>query len=451
MDGNQTLKTEVVKSKPSQQSVLRIPGVPVLQQQPHISLSTAECQNYRCLTNNLRWAESDNCGFNAQRSYLQQENKTDGVACTNTYSAPLSQHKENQKGIYYHENSNFIHKGELSSQSISIHSYSDDAQQQCNTSTSTSRPRENLLGSDMSHCQQTIFANQNYQYNSFFKSRNIDKISDNHPRSEQEQRVQESNDCYKVDEFSHKNGTNFRSHNSGSWNGILKSYNPIDCFMDKHSESDSNDSDFVGSDEGQKEHYATDHLQDHKTDIMKQLDDLDDKTEISVEARFATDVTKETVVQSPVNGKEVIFHMKNDSVTLLHESAALIKDLLRCDVSLDITKLYKMEELLNAKDGITSILCTLGDEIVNKLVTWTKQLPFYQEIPVEVHSSLLTNKWHELLLLMTSAYNSLQRPRYKDLSREELAQQNMGRLKVLTYLFYCYTIHLHSSPVGTQR
>lgn len=38
-----------------------------------------------------------------------------------------------------------------------------------------------------------------------------------------------------------------------------------------------------------------------------------------------------------------------------------------------------------------------GDEIVEQLVEWTKMLPFYCELPVEVHTHLLTQRWAELV------------------------------------------------------
>uniref|UniRef100_T1H219 NR LBD domain-containing protein n=1 Tax=Megaselia scalaris TaxID=36166 RepID=T1H219_MEGSC len=41
------------------------------------------------------------------------------------------------------------------------------------------------------------------------------------------------------------------------------------------------------------------------------------------------------------------------------------------------------------------------------MVSWTKKLPFYLEIPVEIHTKLLTDKWHELLILTTAAYQAL--------------------------------------------
>lgn len=52
-------------------------------------------------------------------------------------------------------------------------------------------------------------------------------------------------------------------------------------------------------------------------------------------------------------------------------------------------------------------LCQIGDRIVLKLVSWTRKLPFYAEIPIEIHTRLLTNKWHELLVLTTSAYQAI--------------------------------------------
>ena len=42
-----------------------------------------------------------------------------------------------------------------------------------------------------------------------------------------------------------------------------------------------------------------------------------------------------------------------------------------------------------------------------KLVQWTRRLPFYDDVPVDVHTKLLTHKWHELLVLTTSAYQAI--------------------------------------------
>jgi hypothetical protein len=54
-------------------------------------------------------------------------------------------------------------------------------------------------------------------------------------------------------------------------------------------------------------------------------------------------------------------------------------------------------------DPATS-LSHIGDEIVEKLVAWTKKLPFYTELPVEVHTQLLTKRWAELVLLSACYY-----------------------------------------------
>ena len=52
-------------------------------------------------------------------------------------------------------------------------------------------------------------------------------------------------------------------------------------------------------------------------------------------------------------------------------------------------------------------LIQIGDRIVEKLVQWTKRLPFYEEIPMDVHTRLLVNRWQELLVLTTSAYQAI--------------------------------------------
>jgi len=52
-------------------------------------------------------------------------------------------------------------------------------------------------------------------------------------------------------------------------------------------------------------------------------------------------------------------------------------------------------------------LCQIGDSIVYKLVQWTRRLPFYADLPVDVHTKLLTHRWHELLVLTTSAYQAI--------------------------------------------
>lgn len=46
----------------------------------------------------------------------------------------------------------------------------------------------------------------------------------------------------------------------------------------------------------------------------------------------------------------------------------------------------------------------IGDEIVEKLVEWTKKLPIYNDLPMDVYSQLLTKQWAEIVLLSTAFY-----------------------------------------------
>ncbi len=86
----------------------------------------------------------------------------------------------------------------------------------------------------------------------------------------------------------------------------------------------------------------------------------------------------------------------------------LINELIECDEFEDIATLKNIGELLNQNSSdLQQKLCQIGDSIVYKLVQWTRRLPFYSDLPVDVHTRLLTHKWHELLVLTTSAYQAI--------------------------------------------
>lgn len=91
----------------------------------------------------------------------------------------------------------------------------------------------------------------------------------------------------------------------------------------------------------------------------------------------------------------------------IENNLAMIQALIECDEFQDIATLQNLDELLDHKSDLSEKLCQIGDSIVYKLVQWTKRLPFYLELPVEVHTRLLTHKWHELLVLTTSAYQAI--------------------------------------------
>jgi len=90
------------------------------------------------------------------------------------------------------------------------------------------------------------------------------------------------------------------------------------------------------------------------------------------------------------------------------ESLRLVRQLIDCDDFEDISTLRDVTDLLDhSSNKLQDKLCQIGDRIVYKLVQWTRRLPFYEEIPLDVHTRLLTNKWHELLVLTTSAYQAI--------------------------------------------
>lgn len=62
-------------------------------------------------------------------------------------------------------------------------------------------------------------------------------------------------------------------------------------------------------------------------------------------------------------------------------------------------------------------LAKIGDEIVDKLVEWTKQLPFYldlAELSADVPTALLVKRWAELVLLSTVFYASCHQTAQED-------------------------------------
>jgi nuclear receptor subfamily 6 group A len=86
----------------------------------------------------------------------------------------------------------------------------------------------------------------------------------------------------------------------------------------------------------------------------------------------------------------------------------------------NIASRQDVNDLLDhSTSDLSDKLCRIGDRIVYKLVQWTRRLPFYDEIPVEIHTSLLTNKWHELLVLTTSSYQSIHGTRRMGTTRSD--------------------------------
>ncbi|KAI3408862.1 hypothetical protein GPALN_007457 [Globodera pallida] len=78
----------------------------------------------------------------------------------------------------------------------------------------------------------------------------------------------------------------------------------------------------------------------------------------------------------------------------------LIQKLIEIDRLSDLINLRGLR-IRSTEASAAERLSHIGDEIVEQLVEWTKLLPFYAELPVEVHTYLLTHRWAELVLLST--------------------------------------------------
>ncbi|XP_053601041.1 hormone receptor 4 isoform X2 [Plodia interpunctella] len=96
-----------------------------------------------------------------------------------------------------------------------------------------------------------------------------------------------------------------------------------------------------------------------------------------------------------------------DRAVPLERALHMIKALIDCDAMEDIATVRHLPDLLHDTSEIGDKLCKIGDSIVHKMVAWTKKLPFIMEIPMEIHSKLLMEKWHEISVLTTAAYQAM--------------------------------------------
>lgn len=173
--------------------------------------------------------------------------------------------------------------------------------------------------------------------------------------------------------------------------------------------------------------------QQQQTQQQQQQQKLSDQTNENEQKMFLMPNTQTTIKSEPINlpshlvngtilktaltNPSEIIHLrhrldnavsssKDRSITYEH-SVQMIQTLIECDAMEDIATLPHFSEFLEEKSAIGDKLCNIGDSIVHKLVSWTKKLPFYLDLPVEIHTKLLTDKWHEILILTTAAYQAL--------------------------------------------
>ena len=85
------------------------------------------------------------------------------------------------------------------------------------------------------------------------------------------------------------------------------------------------------------------------------------------------------------------------------DCSPLILELIECEKSLNIVNYKFPLNHINdegSHNNNSKVLCELGDNIVCQLVQWMRHLPFYADIPLPLHTKLLTKRWHEILLLI---------------------------------------------------
>ncbi|XP_063709404.1 hormone receptor 4 [Culicoides brevitarsis] len=155
-------------------------------------------------------------------------------------------------------------------------------------------------------------------------------------------------------------------------------------------------------------------LSHHQTQPSPQGNTTPIKTEsINLPSHLVNGTILKTALTNPAEIVHLRHRLDNavssskDRAISFDNAVNMIKMLIDCDAMEDIATLPHFGEFLADKSEIGDKLCNIGDSIVHKLVSWTKKLPFYQDIPVEIHTKLLTDKWHEILVLTTAAYQAL--------------------------------------------
>ncbi|XP_037871521.1 nuclear receptor GRF isoform X1 [Bombyx mori] len=124
-----------------------------------------------------------------------------------------------------------------------------------------------------------------------------------------------------------------------------------------------------------------------------------------------------TILKTALTNPSEVVHLRarlesavsssRDRAVPLDRALHMIRALIDCDAMEDIATVRHLPDLLHDTSEISDKLCKIGDSIVHKMVAWTKKLPFIMEIPMEIHSKLLMEKWHEISVLTTAAYQAM--------------------------------------------
>ncbi|XP_063547202.1 hormone receptor 4-like isoform X2 [Cydia strobilella] len=124
-----------------------------------------------------------------------------------------------------------------------------------------------------------------------------------------------------------------------------------------------------------------------------------------------------TILKTALTNPSEVVHLRarlesavsssRDRAVPLERALHMIRALIDCDAMEDIATVRHLPDLLHDTSEIGDKLCKIGDSIVHKMVAWTKKLPFIMEIPMEIHSKLLMEKWHEISVLTTAAFQAM--------------------------------------------
>ena len=167
--------------------------------------------------------------------------------------------------------------------------------------------------------------------------------------------------------------------------------------------------------------------------ILRQKLTVPDEDDVLAPISYVSPQKSQTFIQTPYSYIPAPLSHSSAEVDCCNQ---LISKLLERDKILDLSDLYKMTQQLSTdkhNQNVTSILCELGDRVVGKFVRWTKHLPFFSEISIEAHSQMLTSKWHELFLFITTAYKSVEGSMEAEMTSEELYNCYMRKLQVSIY------------------
>lgn len=136
-------------------------------------------------------------------------------------------------------------------------------------------------------------------------------------------------------------------------------------------------------------------------EIILELIQVDDFNEVMEDVNFVNHELDDEEEMKIKNEEEDEGVEEDEELDDREENRSKVKKLIMTIGSRTIDGKNKQELTLNDK------LCSIGDSIVYKLVQWTKKLPFYDSLPVQSHTMLLTHKWHSLLVLTFCAYQIL--------------------------------------------